>query len=108
MDLQNEPRDGRSPGAEGSMTLPDSAEIEKSPELGLEIGILENKSQELNEDTDLQNEPMNGGSPGAEGAMALPLTRTRKKKLILINTEIIEKSLEGIGIKHPSMARIFF
>ena len=34
--------------------------------------------------------------------MALLLARTRKKKLILINTEIIEKSLEGIGIKHPS------
>ena len=41
MDSQNEPRDGRSPGAEGSMALPDSAEIEKSPEPGLEFRNLD-------------------------------------------------------------------
>ena len=92
-DLDNKSSDGGSPGAEGVMALPDSAEIEKSPELGLEIRNLEIKSQEPNENLDLQNEPRDGGSPGAEGAMALPLVRV-KKKLTLINTEIIEKDLE--------------
>ena len=56
-DLQNESRDGGNLGAEGTMALPDSAEIQKSPELGLEIRNLEIKSQEPNETMDLQNEP---------------------------------------------------
>ena len=97
--------------------LPDSAGIEKSPVPGLETRNLEIKSQEPNENLDLQNEPRDGGSPGAEGAMALPLARTRKKKLILINTEIIEKSpepgrawraLESSTHPKSTMARIFF
>ena len=75
------------------MALPDSAGIEKSPELGLEITNLEIKSQDPNENTNLQNEPREGGSPGTEGAMALPLV-SLKKKSILINTEIIEKDPE--------------
>ena len=50
-------------------------------------------SQEPNENSDLGNVPRDGGSPGVEGAMALPLVRG-KKKLVLINTEIIEKGPE--------------
>ena len=92
-DLQNEPRDGGSQRAEGAMAPLDSAEIEQSPELGLEIRHLEIKSQEPNENKDLQNELWDGGNPRAEGAMALPLVRV-KKKSILINTEIIEKDPE--------------
>ena len=72
LDLDNEPRHGGSPGAEGAMALPDSAEIEKSPELGLEIRNLEIKSQESNENSDLDNQPRDGGNPGTEGEMALP------------------------------------
>ena len=92
-DLQNEPRDGGSQRAEGAMAPLDSAEIEQSPELGLEIRHLEIKSQEPNENKDLQNELWDGGNPRAEGAMALPLVRV-KKKSILINTEIIERDPE--------------
>ena len=104
-DLHNEPRDGGSPGAEGAMALPDSAEIEKSPKLGLEIGNLEINSEEPNENSDLGNVPRGDGSPGAEGAMALPLVRV-KKKPILINTEIEkgpepERTWRALGSSTP-------
>ena len=70
--LHNETRDDRNPGAEGAMALPDSAEIEKSPEPELDIRNLEIKSQESNENSDLDNQPRDGGNPGTEGEMALP------------------------------------
>ena len=84
-DLDNESSDGGSPGAEGVMALPDSAEIEKSPELGLEIRNLEIKSQESNENSDLDNQPRDGLKPRAEGLCNWrPRTKTLLKLKIVL------------------------
>ena len=55
------------------MALPDSAENEKRPKLGLEFLILDLEignleiSQEPTENTDLHTESRDGGSPGQKG-----------------------------------------